>query len=122
MIQMQSVLLVSDNSGAKKVRCIKVLGGSGCMSAVCGDVVVVSVISATPGTQVEKGKVHRALIIRTKTGVRRPDGSKISFDSNSVVLINKQNEPIGTRVFGSVPRELKYKGFTKIVSLAEEVI
>lgn len=122
MIQMQSVLLVPDNSGAKKVRCIKVLGGSGCMSAVCGDVIVVSVISAIPGAKVKKGEVHRALIVRTKTGVRRSDGSKISFDSNSVVLVNKQNEPIGTRVFGPVPREIRHKGFTKIVSLAEEVI
>merc|ERR1711976_307268 len=114
MIQMQSVLLVPDNSGAKKVRCIKVLGGSGCMSAVCGDVIVVSVISAIPGAKVKKGEVHRALIVRTKTGVRRSDGSKISFDSNSVVLVNKQNEPIGTRVFGPVPREIRHKGFTKI--------
>lgn len=122
MIQMQSVLLVPDNSGAKKVRCIKVLGGSKCMSASCGDVIVVSVISALPGAKVKKGEVHRALIVRTKTGVKRPDGSKIVFDSNSVVLINKQNEPIGTRVFGPVPREIRYKGFAKIVSLAEEVM
>ena len=122
MIQMQSVLKVSDNSGAKRVMCIKVLGGSGRMISGCGDVVVVSVKAAIPGGKVKKGEVYRALIVRTKKGVRRLDGSTMQFDSNSVVLLNKQNEPIGTRVFGPVPRELRRKGFMKIISLAEEVI
>ena len=102
--------------------CIKVLGGSGHMIAGCGDVIVVSVRTAMPGGKVKKGEVHRALIVRTKKGVRRPDGSTIEFDSNSVVLVNKQNEPMGTRVFGPVPRELRAGGFMKIISLAEEVI
>jgi len=122
MIQMQSILKVADNSGAKRVMCIKVLGGSDRMHSGCCDVIVVSIKSALPGGKVKKGDVHRALIVRTRKGVRRPDGSTIVFDSNSVVLVNKQNEPIGTRVFGPVPRELRGKGFTKIVSLAEEVI
>ena len=122
MIQMQTVLKVADNSGAKKVMCIKVLGGSGRMISGCGDVIVVSIKSAIPGGKVKKGEVHRALIVRTKKEIKRPDGSTIQFDSNSVVLINKQNEPIGSRVFGPVPRELRGKGFMKIISLAEEVI
>jgi large subunit ribosomal protein L14 len=122
MIQMQTVLKVADNSGAKKVMCIKVLGGSGRMISGCGDVIVVSIKSAIPGGKVKKGEVHRALIVRTKKEVKRPDGSTIQFDSNSVVLVNKQNEPIGSRVFGPVPRELRGKGFMKIISLAEEVI
>ena len=122
MIQMQSALGVADNSGAKRVMCIKVLGGSGRMIANCGDVIVVSIKAAIPGGKVKKGEVHRALIVRTKKGVRRPDGSTIQFDSNSVVLVNKQNEPLGTRVFGTVPRELRVKGYMKIISLAEEVI
>lgn len=122
MIQMQSMLDVADNSGAKKVMCIKVLGGSARMISGCGDVIVVSIKSASPGGKVKKGEVHRGLIVRTKKGVRRPDGSTIKFDSNSIVLVNKQNEPIGTRVFGPVPRELRGKGFVKIISLAEEVI
>lgn len=122
MIQMQSRLRVADNSGAKEVMCIKVLGGSARMIAHCGDVIVVSIKSVSPGGKVKKGEVHRGLIVRTKKGVRRPDGSTIVFDSNSIVLVNKQNEPIGTRVFGPVPRELRGKGFMKIISLAEEVI
>jgi large subunit ribosomal protein L14 len=122
MIQMQSVLNVADNSGAKKVMCIKVLGGSARMVSNCTDVIVVSVQSAIPGGKVKKGEVHRAVIVRTKKGVRRPDGSTITFDTNSAVLLNKQNEPIGTRVFGPVPRELRTQGFAKIVSLAEEVL
>jgi large subunit ribosomal protein L14 len=122
MIQMQTILKVADNSGAKKVMCIKVLGGSGRMIAGCGDVIVVSIRTAMPGGKVKKGEVHRALIVRTRVGVKRPDGSTIQFDSNSVVLVNKQNEPMGTRVFGPVPRELRGKGFMKIISLAEEVI
>ena len=122
MIQMQTVLKVADNSGAKKVMCIKVLGGSGRMISGCGDVIVVSIKSAIPGGKVKKGEVHRALIVRTKKEIKRPDGSTIQFDSNSVVLVNKQNEPIGSRVFGPVPRELGGKRFMKIISLAEEVI
>ena len=122
MIQMQSALGVADNSGAKRVMCIKVLGGSGRMIAGCGDVIVVSIKTAIPGGKVKKGEVHRALIVRTKKGMRRPDGSTIQFDSNAVVLVNKQNEPLGTRVFGTVPRELRAKGYMKIISLAEEVI
>ena len=122
MIQMQTVLKVADNSGAKKVMCIKVLGGSGRMISGCGDVIVVSIKTAIPCGKVKKGEVHRALIVRTKKGVKRPDGSTIQFDTNSVVLVNKQNEPIGSRVFGPVPRELRGKGFMKIISLAEEVI
>jgi len=122
MIQMQSILDVADNSGAKKVMCIKVLGGSHHMIADLGDVIVVSIKAALPNGKVKKGDVHRALIVRTKTGVRRPDGSNIKFDGNAVVLLNKQGEPIGTRVFGPVTRELRAKKFLKIVSLAEEVL
>lgn len=122
MIQMQSVLDVADNSGAKKVMCVKVLGGSKRMIADCGDVIVVSVKSCSPNGKVKKGDVCRGLIVRTKNKIRRTDDSSISFDSNSIVLINKQGEPIGTRVFGPVPRELRKKGFMKIISLAEEVL
>ncbi len=122
MIQMQSILDVADNSGAKRVMCIKVLGGSHHMIANLGDVIVVSIKAALPNGKVKKGDVHRALIVRTKSGVRRPDGSNIKFDGNAVVLLNKQGEPIGTRVFGPVTRELRAKKFLKIVSLAEEVL
>lgn len=122
MIQMQSILNVADNSGAKKVMCIKVLGGSHHMIADLGDVIVVSVKEALPAGKVKKGEVHRALIVRTRNGVRRHDGSTIKFDTNAVVLLNKQGEPIGTRVFGPVTRELRAKKFVKIVSLAEEVL
>ncbi len=121
MIQMQSVLGVADNSGAKKVMCIKVLGGSHHMIASLGDVIVVSVKEALPNAKIKKGEVHKALIVRTKKGVRRPDGSTIKFDTNDAVLINKQGEPIGTRVFGPVTRELRNRNFAKIASLAEEV-
>ena len=122
MIQMQSILDVADNSGAKSLMCIKVLGGSHHMIADLGDVIVVSIKAALPNGKVKKGDVHRALIVRTKSGVRRPDGSNIKFDGNAVVLLNKQGEPIGTRVFGPVTRELRAKKFLKIVSLAEEVL
>ena len=122
MIQMKSILKVSDNSGAKKVQCIKVLGGSHHMIAGLGDVIVVSIREALPGGKVKKGDVHKALIVRTKKGVRRPDGSTVTFDSNAVVLLNNQGEPIGTRVFGLVARELRAKKFVKIVSLAEGVV
>lgn len=122
MIQMQSILKVADNSGAKEVKCIKVLGGSHHMIAGLGDVIVVSIVNALPNGKVKKGDVYHALIVRTRNGIRRPDGSYIKFDSNNVVIINKQGEPIGTRVFGPVVRELRAKKFIKIVSLAEEVL
>ena len=122
MIQMQTILDVADNSGARRLMCIKVLGGSHRRYARVGDVIKVSIKEAIPRGKVKKGEVHRALVVRTKKGVKRPDGSTIQFDSNSVVLVNKQNEPIGSRVFGPVPRELRGRGFMKIISLAEEVI
>lgn len=121
MIQMQSILNVADNSGAKEVMCIKVLGGSKRMIAKLGDVIVVSVKAATPNGKIKRGEVHRALIVRTKEGIRRPDGNDIKFDSNAVVLLSKQHEILGTRVFGTVPRELRTKGFARVVSLAEGV-
>ena len=122
MIQMQSQLEVADNSGAKRVQCIKVLGGSKRRVAGVGDVIVVSVKEAQPRTKVKKGDVHRAVIVRTRKDVRRPDGSVIRFDSNAAVLINKNSEPIGTRIFGPVVRELRSKGYMKIISLAPEVL
>lgn len=122
MIQMQSNLDVADNSGAKRVQCVKVLGGSKRKTASVGDVIVVSVKDAIPRGKVKKGEVHRAVIVRTKKDVRRPDGSTIRFDSNAAVLINKQNEPIGTRIFGPVVRELRARSFMRIVSLAPEVL
>lgn len=122
MIQMQSNLDVADNSGARRVQCIKVLGGSKRKTASVGDVIVVSVKDAIPRGKVKKGEVHRAVIVRTKRDVRRPDGSAIRFDTNAAVLVNKQNEPIGTRIFGPVVRELRAKQFMRIVSLAPEVL
>ncbi len=122
MIQMTSVLDVADNSGAKKVFCIKVLGGSRRRYASIGDVIIVSVREAIPGAKVKKGEVARAVIVRTKKELNRPDGSTIKFDGNSAVLINKENEPIGTRIFGPVARELRAKRFMKIISLAPEVL
>ncbi len=122
MIQMQSNLDVADNSGAKRVQCIKVLGGSKRKTATVGDVIVVSVKDAIPRGKVKKGEVHRAVIVRTRKDIRRPDGSAIRFDSNAAVLINKQNEPIGTRIFGPVVRELRARSFMRIVSLAPEVL
>ena len=122
MIQMQSKLDVADNSGAKSVMCIKVLGGSHRRSASVGDVIVVSVKDAIPRGRVKKGTVHRAVIVRTAKEVRRPDGSVIKFDSNAAVLINKNGEPVGTRIFGPVVRELRSKGYMKIISLAPEVL
>ena len=122
MIQMQSQLEVADNSGAKRVQCIKVLGGSKRRVAGVGDVIVVSVKEAQPRTKVKKGDVHRAVIVRTRKEVRRADGSVIRFDSNAAVLINKNAEPIGTRIFGPVVRELRSKGYMKIISLAPEVL
>lgn len=122
MIQMQSVLDVADNSGAREVMCIKVLGGSKRAYAGIGDVIVVSVKDAIPRGKVKKGDVLKAVIVRTTKGVRRPDGSLIRFDKNSVVLLNSQLQPIGTRIFGPVTRELRNEKFMKIVSLALEVL
>jgi large subunit ribosomal protein L14 len=121
MIQMQTVLKVADNSGGKKVRCIKVLGGSHRRFAQVGDVIRVSVIEVMPNSKIKKGEVSFAVIVRTRHGVRRSDGSKIKFDGNAVVLLNQQHQPLGTRVFGPVTRELRAR-FMKIISLAVEVI
>ncbi len=122
MIQMQSRLDVADNSGAREVMCIKVLGGSHRKTASIGDVIVVSIKSAIPRGKVKKGDVHRAVIVRTKFVTKRQDGSAIRFDGNAAVLVSKQGEPIGTRIFGPVARELRAKKFMKIVSLAPEVL
>jgi len=119
---MQSKLDVADNSGARVVQCIKVLGGSHRNSAGVGDIIVVSVKEAIPRGKVQKGKVYRAVIVRTSSAIKRPDGSTIRFDKNAAVLINKDNEPIGTRIFGPVVRELRARKFMKIVSLAPEVL
>ncbi len=122
MIQAESVLAVADNSGAKVVQCIKVLGGSRRRYAHLGDVIVVSVKEALPNSKVKKGDTAKAVIVRTKREHRRPDGSYIKFDENSAVLINAQMEPVGTRIFGPVARELRGKRFMKIISLAPEVL
>ncbi len=122
MIQMQTMLNVADNSGAKKVCCIKVLGGSKRRYASIGDIIVVSVKEAIPNSKVKKGEVMRAVVVRTAKEVRRPDGTYLKFDDNSAVLINNQMEPVGTRIFGPVARELRAKKFMKIVSLAPEVL
>jgi large subunit ribosomal protein L14 len=122
MIQMQTNLDVADNSGARRVQCIKVLGGSKRKWATIGDVIVVSVKEAIPRGRVKKGDVHQAVIVRTAQAIRRADGSAIRFDRNAAVLINKQGEPIGTRIFGPVTRELRARKFMKIVSLAPEVL
>ncbi|MCB0347858.1 MAG: 50S ribosomal protein L14 [Bdellovibrionales bacterium] len=122
MIQMQSRLQVADNSGAKEVMCIKVLGGSMRRTAAVGDIIVVSIKDALPNAKVKKGEVAKAVIVRTKQMIRRPDGSSIRFDDNSAVLIKADKEPIGTRIFGPVARELRAKKFVKIISLAPEVL
>ncbi|MCP5361908.1 MAG: 50S ribosomal protein L14 [Hyphomicrobiales bacterium] len=122
MIQAETRLTVADNSGAKEVLCIKVLGGSRRRYASVGDIIVVSVKDAIPRGKVKKGEVHRAVVVRTAKEVYRPDGSAIRFDRNAAVLLNKQNEPIGTRIFGPVTRELRAKKFMKIISLAPEVL
>lgn len=122
MIQMQSRLRVADNSGAKEVQCIKVLGGTGIRTASVGDIIKVSIKEALPKSKVKKGDVARAVIVRTIYKTRRPDGSYIRFDENSAVLINQNNEPVGTRIFGPVARELRAKKFVKIISLAPEVL
>ncbi len=122
MIQMQTSLEVADNSGARRVQCIKVLGGSKRRFASVGDVIVVSIKDAIPRGRVKKGDVHRAVIVRTAKAIRRPDGSAIRFDRNAAVLINTEGEPIGTRIFGPVTRELRAKKYMKIISLAPEVL
>lgn len=122
MIQMQTRLNVADNSGAREVMCIKVLGGSKRRYASIGDVIVVSIKEALPNAKVKKGDVAKAVVVRTTHKMRRPDGSYIRFDDNSAVLINANKEPIGTRIFGPVARELRAKSFVKIVSLAPEVL
>ncbi|MBF0187553.1 MAG: 50S ribosomal protein L14 [Magnetococcales bacterium] len=122
MIQVQTKLDVADNSGAKKVQCIKVLGGSGRRYATVGDVIVVTVKVAMPRGRVKKGDVAKAVVVRTRKEVHRVDGTQIRFDNNAVVLINNQGEPIGTRIFGPVTRELRGRNYMKIISLAPEVL
>ena len=122
MIQTETMLEIADNSGARKVQCIKVLGGSKRKYATVGDVIVVSVKAAMPNAKVKKGSVMKAVIVRTSKELRRKDGSYIRFDTNSAVLINNEGEPIGTRIFGPVARELRAKNYMKIVSLAPEVL
>ncbi len=122
MIQMQSQLFVADNSGAKKIQCIKVLGGSKRRSASIGDVIVVSIKDAIPRAKVKKGDVYKAVIVRTSKDYQRNDGTTIRFDKNAAVLLDKQEEPIATRIFGPVTRELRTKKFMKIISLAPEVL
>jgi ribosomal protein L14, bacterial/organelle len=122
MIQMQTLLDAADNSGARELKCIKVLGGSRRRYAGIGDIIKVSVKDAIPRGRVKKGEVYTAVVVRTRKGVRRPDGSVIRFDSNAAVLLNNQGQPIGTRVFGPVTRELRSEQFMRIISLAPEVI
>ncbi len=122
MIQMQSNLRVADNSGARRVQCIKVLGGAGRRYASVGDIIVVSIKEAIPTGRVKKGDVRRAVVVRVAKDINRPDGSTIRFDTNAAVLVNNTGEPIGTRIFGPVPRELRAKNHMKIVSLAPEVL
>lgn len=122
MIQMQSSMEVADNSGARRVECIKVLGGSHRRTANIGDIVVITVKEAIPRGRVKKGTVHKAVIVRTRHGLNRQNGEKIRFDTNACVLINANKEPVGTRIFGPVTRELRGKGYMKIISLAGEVL
>ncbi len=122
MIQMQTKLVVADNSGAKSARCIKVLGGSHHMITSVANVIIASITSVTPGSKVKKGQVVKGLIVRTKSKIVRPDGSFITFDDNAIVIIDNNGEPISTRVFGPVAREVRQKNFLKIVSLASEVL
>ncbi len=122
MIQLRSMLEVADNSGAKRVQCVKVLGGSHRKYAGLGDVVVVSVKEALPDSNIKKGSVTKAVVVRTKREAKRSDGSYIRFDQNAVVLINPQGEPVGTRIFGPVARELRWREYMKIISLAPEVL
>ena len=122
MIQIQTELMVADNTGARRVECIKVLGGSKRRYAGVGDIIVISVKDAIPKGKVKKGSVHKAVVVRTKKEIFRDDGSKVQFDSNAVVLTDEKGEPIGTRIFGPVTRELRSRGQMKIISLAPEVI
>jgi large subunit ribosomal protein L14 len=122
MIQVQTELFVADNTGAKKIECIKVLGGSKRRYASIGDTIVVSIKEAIPRGKVKKGSVHKAVIVRTKQGIFRNDGSKLKFDNNAAVLTDEKGEPLGTRIFGPVTRELRSKGQMKIISLAPEVL
>ena len=122
MIQMQSNLFVADNSGARRIQCIKVLGGSKRRYASIGDTIVVTIKEAMPKGKVKKGTVHRAVVVRTKKGIYREDGSKVKFDTNAAVLTDEKGEPLGTRIFGPVTRELRSKGQMKIISLAPEVL
>ena len=122
MVQTTTTLDVADNSGAKKIMCIRVLGGTKRKYASLGDVIIVSIKEAIPNAKVKKGEIARAVIVRTKKEVSRPDGSYIRFDANSAVLVDKDNEPVGTRIFGPVARELRAKKFMKIISLAPEVL
>ena len=122
MVQQESMLEVADNSGARKVACIRVLGGSKRRYASIGDIIVVSVKDAIPNGRVKKGEVRKAVVVRTAKGVARPDGSYIRFDDNAAVLIDNQREPVGTRIFGPVARELRARRFMKIISLAPEVL
>ena len=122
MIQVQTELMVADNTGAKRVECIKVLGGSKRRYASVGDLIVISVKDAIPKGKVKKGAVHKAIVVRTRKGIYRDDGSKVRFDTNAVVLTDEKGEPIGTRIFGPVTRELRNRGQMKIISLAPEVL
>ena len=122
MIQMQTNLYVADNSGARRVQCIKVLGGSKRRYAGIGDIIKISIKEAIPNSRVKKGEVFDAVVVRTRHGVRRPDGSLIRFDRNAAVLLNAQYQPVGTRIFGPVPRELRSERFMRIISLAPEVL
>ena len=122
MIQVQTELFVADNTGAKRIECIKVLGGSKRRYASVGDIIVVSVKEAIPKGKVKRGSVHKAVIVRTKQGIFRNDGSKVKFDNNAAVLTDEKGEPLGTRIFGPVTRELRSKGQMKIISLAPEVL
>ena len=122
MVRPQTILKVADNSGAKKIMCIRILGGSFRRSGNIGDIIVASVKSATPGGAVKKGDVVKAVIVRTSKGVQRPDGSVVKFDDNAAVIIDNQKQPKGTRIFGPIARELRDKGFMKIISLAPEVL
>jgi len=122
MIQVQTELFVADNTGAKRIECIKVLGGSKRRYASIGDTIVVAIKEAIPKGKVKKGTVHKAVVVRTKKGIYRNDGSKLKFDNNAAVLTDEKGEPIGTRIFGPVTRELRLKGLMKIISLAPEVL
>ena len=122
MIQMESILQSGDNSGARRLKCFKIPGGTNRRYATPGDIIIVSVREVLPGSKTKKGSVHRAVVVRTKKEVQRKDGTSIRFDENACVLVNKDNEPIGTRIFGPVAREIRHRGFIRIASLAPEVV